>query len=165
MQQLTVDMLKEAGAFAPAKPERKEIKWLTDSGTLCEAIVHVRKKSFITLIEESRTANDSALTMASRITSSIVDENGKSVFKMEDILGNDEHGPICESLSMALLSAIYEVNGVGEKADPKPSSQSPSSGTNLSLPESAEKPSKKRKQTSRSKRLLAGNPTDSNTAP
>ncbi len=93
MQQLTVDMLKEAGAFAPAKPERKEIKWLTDSGALCEAVVHVRKKSFITLIEESRTANDSALTMAARITSSIVDENGKSVFKMEDVLGNEEHGP------------------------------------------------------------------------
>lgn len=163
MQQLSIEMLKQSGAFAPAKPERREIKWLTDSGDLCEAVVHVRKKSFITLIEESRTANDSALTMAARITSSIVDESGKPIFKMEDILGNEDHGPICESLSMALLSAIYEVNGIGEKADPKRSSQSQSSGTNLSLPESVEKPLKKRKQTSRSKRLLAGSHTESST--
>ncbi|POC08112.1 hypothetical protein CRN61_17930 [Vibrio vulnificus] len=165
MQQLSIEMLKQSGAFAPAKPERREIKWLTDSGDLCEAIVHVRKKSFITLIEESRTANDSALTMAARISSSIVDEAGNPIFKIEDILGNQEHGPICESLSMSLLSAIYEVNGIGEKADPKRLSQSPSSGMSLSLPESAEKRSKKRSRRLPTEKSLVGSPTESNTAP
>lgn len=163
MQQLSIEMLKQSGAFAPAKPERREIKWLTDSGDLCEAVVHVRKKSFITLIEESRTANDSALTMAARISSSIVDEAGNPIFKIEDVLGNEEHGPICESLSMALLSAIYEVNGIGEKADPKRSSQSLNSGTNLSLPESGVKRSKKRSRRSHTEKSLAGSHTESST--
>ncbi|MBF4302489.1 phage tail assembly chaperone family protein, TAC, partial [Vibrio anguillarum] len=59
MQQLSIDMLKNAGAFAPAKPERREIKWITDDKKLHEAVIYVRKKSFLTLIEESKTASDS----------------------------------------------------------------------------------------------------------
>lgn len=136
MQQLSVEMLKTAGAFAPAKPERREIKWISDDQNLHEAVVYIRKKSFITLIEESQSSTDSILVMASRISSSVVDENGTPIFKIEDIVGNDDHGPICDSLSIALLNAIYDVNGVGNKADPKLSSQSASSGKNSSLLES-----------------------------
>ncbi|WP_158138653.1 phage tail assembly chaperone family protein, TAC [Vibrio metschnikovii] len=132
MQQLSIDMLKNAGAFAPAKPERREIKWITDDKKLHEAVVYIRKKSFITLIEESQSGTDSVFVMASRISSSVVDEYGSPIFKVEDIVGNEEHGPICDSLAMALLNAIYDVNGLGNKADPKPSSQSVSSGKNSS---------------------------------
>jgi hypothetical protein len=59
---------------------------------------------------------------------------------MEDIMGNDKHGPICESLGMALLAAIWDVNGLGKKPDPKQSATTTSSGASLSLPESVEKP-------------------------
>ncbi|MGC7875629.1 phage tail assembly chaperone family protein, TAC [Vibrio anguillarum] len=147
MQQLSIDMLKNAGAFAPAKPERREIKWITDDKKLHEAVIYVRKKSFLTLIEESKTASDSTLAMATRISGSIVDEAGQQIFKAEDIVGNDEHGPICDLLAMSLLNAIYDVNGVGAKADPKPLSQSVSSGKSSSLPELAAPRSKKLSKT------------------
>ncbi|EKF9664432.1 phage tail assembly chaperone family protein, TAC [Vibrio mimicus] len=163
MQQLTVEMLKQAGAFAPAKPERREIKWINDSQEIIEAVIHVRKSSFITMIEESKSVADSSYLMATRIASSVVDEQGKPVFTVDDLLGNEERGPICQSLAIALLNAIYDVNGVGKKADPKPSSQPTNSGTNLSLPASVGKRLKKRKTRSLTAKSSTGNPTDSST--
>lgn len=163
MQQLTVEMLKQAGAFAPTKPERREIKWINDSQDIIEAVIHVRKSSFITMIEESKSVSDSSYLMATRIASSVVTEQGQPVFTVDDLLGNEDHGPICQSLAIALLNAIYDVNGVGKKADPKPSSQPTNSGTNLSLPASVVRPSRKPKTRSLTEKSSTGNPTDSST--
>ncbi|WPC72920.1 phage tail assembly chaperone family protein, TAC [Vibrio porteresiae] len=148
MQQLSVDMLKTAGAFAPAKPERKEIEWMVDGrDESFKAIVYVRKKSFLTLIEESKSAKESDLAIASKISSSIVDAEGKPIFHVGDVIGNEDHGPMCAGLSMALLAVIYEVNGLGLEADPKQSQPMMSSGVTSSSQESAETRSKEQSKT------------------
>lgn len=140
MQQLSVDMIKQAGAFAPAKPERREIKWASDDGEIHEAVIFVRKKSFLTLLEESKAGPDpdSNKKMAVKIVGGIVGEDGNPIFSLDDILGNEEHGPICSSLAMALLSSIYDAEGLGKKADPKSLMTTPSSGVSLSSQASEE---------------------------
>lgn len=143
MTTLNRELLRSSGSYAKLQPERRDINWyvMDDEGNEQElsAVVFVRKRSFATISAEAKfVANDSQL--AGRIVSSIVDEDGQPVFALEDIIGNDDHGPICESLGMALLAAIWDVNGLGKKPDPKPSATTTSSGANLSLPESVEKP-------------------------
>jgi len=137
---LNRDLLISSGSYAKLLPESREINWFVanDDGTEKEfsAVIYVRKKSFATISAEAKfSANDSQL--AARIVSSIVDDDGQPIFTIDDIMGSDDHGPICESLGMALLAAIWDVNGMGKKPDPKPSATTTSSGVNLSLPESA----------------------------
>lgn len=132
---LNRDLLVSSGSYAKLLPEQREIQWyvVNEEGVEQElsAVVFVRKKSFATISAEAKfSANDSQL--AARIVSSIVDEEGRPVFTIEDIMGNDEHGPICESLGMALLAAIWDVNGMGKKPDPKPSATTTSYGASSS---------------------------------
>lgn len=143
MTTLNRELLHSSGSYAKLQPERREIKWfvIDEEGHEQElsAVVYVRKRSFATISAEAKfVANDSQL--AGRIVSSLVDEEGRPAFTLEDIMGNDDHGPICESLGMALLAAIWDVNGLGKKPDPKQSATTTSSGASLSLPESVEKP-------------------------
>jgi len=130
MNLLSKEMLASSKSFTQAAPVRREITWFVtdDSGEEKEfsALVFVRKKSFATITAEAKfVASDGV--MASRICASIVDEDGNQLFQPQDIMGcadsDDQpgHGPICESLGMALLNAIWEVNGVHKTPDPKPS--------------------------------------------
>lgn len=149
MSLLNKDLLASSRSFTAAAPVQREIKWyVTDEeGNEKEfsAIVYVRKKSFATVNTEARfQANDGV--MVARICASIVNEQGQPLFTPEDLMGNAgreleegevEHGPICESLGMALLAAIWEVNGLSKKPDPKPSQTKKSSGASSSSPESA----------------------------
>jgi len=141
MNILNKDFLQSSGSYAKLRPESREINWyvLGEDGEEqnLSAFVYVRKKSFATISAEAKfSANDSQL--AARIVSSIVDDEGQPIFTLEDIMGNDEHGPICESLGMALLAAIWDVNGLSKKPDPKQSATTTSSGASLSSPESVE---------------------------
>jgi hypothetical protein len=141
MNSLNRELLHSSGSYATLQPERREIKWyvLDEEGNEKDvsAVVYVRKRSFATISAEAKfSANDSQL--AARIVSSIVDDEGQPIFTLEDIMGNDEHGPICESLGMALLAAIWDVNGLSKKPDPKQSATTTSSGASLSSPESVE---------------------------
>ena len=151
MRLLDASMLASSGSFTAAAPVQREIKWhvTDDDGHEKEfsAIIYVRKKSFATVNTEAKfQANDGV--MVARICTSIVDEHGKPLFTPEDLMGNSgrelaedevEHGPICESLGMALLAAIWEVNGLSKKPDPKLLLKKTNSGANSSSPESAEK--------------------------
>lgn len=144
--QLTVESLKAAGAFAPARPEQDTITWFNQAGEPLTATVYVRKRSFNTVLHESQSNIIGSHIMAARIASSIVNEKGEPVFNVDDITGNDDHGPMCESLAMALLGVISKVNGMDD-ASPKTSPPKTNSGTNLSLPESAETQSNKPEKT------------------
>lgn len=120
--ELSLDLLKEAGAFAPAKPEQTEINWTAVDGTEHKATVHVVKKSFATAAREIQNHAGTGFGehMAGRIAASIVDANGKPIFTTGDVLGNDDHGPMCDSLGWALIDAINRVNGFSAEPDPKP---------------------------------------------
>jgi hypothetical protein len=151
MNLLNKDLLVRSGSFTAAAPVQHEIKWYVtdDQGKEQElsAIVYIRKKSFATVNTEAKfQANDGV--MVARICASIVNEQGQPLFSPEDLMGNSgreltedevEHGPICESLGMALLAAIWEVNGLSKKPDPKPLRKKKNSGANSSSPESAAK--------------------------
>ncbi|MGI2095456.1 phage tail assembly chaperone family protein, TAC [Shewanella glacialipiscicola] len=163
--ELSVASLIQSGSYSPAKPERREISWVNPNGETCTAAVFIRKKSFATACIESNHYSSGIGSLTSRIVSSVVDEGGKNLFEIDDIMGNDAHGPICDSLGMALIGAINEVNGFGLKPDPKALPPTTNSGVNSSSQALAEEPSKKPSKTSRIEKSSTGLPTDQSSAP
>lgn len=163
--ELSVASLIQLGSYSPAKPERREIEWINPNGETCTAAVFIRKKSFLTANIEANNYHSGIDLLTSRIVSSIVDEHGKPLFEIDDILGNDAHGPICDSLGMALIGAINEVNGFGLKPDPKALPPTTNSGTSSSSQALADEPSKKPSKTSRTEKSLTGSPTEQSSAP
>lgn len=118
--ELSISSIQEAGGFAPARPEKREVTWhVVKDGEPVEytATVYIRKKSFNTVSIESQAFNARADIVAARIASSVVDSKGKPIFTTEDITGTEERGPLCESLALALLGAIAEVNGLSKPAE------------------------------------------------
>ncbi|MBS9781478.1 MAG: phage tail assembly chaperone family protein, TAC [Gammaproteobacteria bacterium] len=100
------------------KPIEKEITW-HNGDSENTATVYVKPLSYHEAMSDIDTMNDSEdnrKAVAKRIASSIVDEDGNAVFTPGDIDGtaNPERGAICSSLTIALLSAIGEVNGLGK---------------------------------------------------
>lgn len=163
--ELSVASLIQSGSYSPAKPERREISWKNSNGETNKAVVFIRKESFATAQAEARNYNLGVDWLTSRIVSSIVDEHGKPLFEVDDILGNDAHGPICDSLGYALIGAINEVNGIGLKPDPKALPPTTNSGTNSSSQALADEPSKKPSKTSRTEKSSTGSPTEQSSAP
>lgn len=136
--ELSISSLEELGAFAPARPEKREIEWTVVNNGITKkhkATVYVRKLSFATLTTESMSPNYRDNIVAARIAASVVDSNNKPIFTAADLIGNTERGPICESLGLALMAVVSEVNYLGE--DTKNSPPPNPSGTSSSSPESA----------------------------
>lgn len=163
--ELSVASLIQSGSYSPAKPELREISWINPNGETCIASVFIRKKSFATANIEANNYHSGIDSLTSRIVSSIVDESGKPLFEIDDILGNDAHGPICDSLGMALIGAINEVNGLGLKPDPKALPPTTNSGTSSSSQALADEPSKKPSRTSHTEKSSTGSPTEQSSAP
>jgi len=111
---LTLDSLAEIGAFTGA-PVEKEISWRIGDAEHT-ATVYVRPLSYHSAIADLRSISTNQDAVASRIASSIVDEEGKPVFTAEDITGDadPERGPMHGNIVMALLTVIGEVNGLGK---------------------------------------------------
>ncbi|MEN3158296.1 phage tail assembly chaperone family protein, TAC [Alkalimonas sp. NCh-2] len=145
--EFSMQALEEAGAFMPARPEKREIEWfvMKEDGSKKDfkATIYVRKLSFATLSAESMSMNYRDNVIAARIAASVVDAKGKPVFTADDLIGNEERGPICESLGLALLKAVAEVNNL--KGEEKNSQPPMKSGTKSCSPASAAKRSRKPK--------------------
>lgn len=163
--ELSVASLIQSGSFAQAKPERREISWINPNGETHKATVFIRKESFATAQAESSNLNRGTDWLTARILGSVVNEQGKPLFEADDILGNEAHGPICDSLGYALIGAINEVNGIGLKPDPKALPPTTNSGTSSCSQESADEPSKKPSKTSHIEKSSTGSPTEQNSAP
>ncbi len=100
------------------KPVEKEITWHNGTGEHT-ATVFVKPLSYdeaIAQIDAYNNESDNKQAIAERIASSIVDENSEPVFTVGDIDGSadPERGAICSGLTMSLLGAIGEVNGLGK---------------------------------------------------
>lgn len=111
---LNKDALNNDALFI-GKPVKKEIKWFHGDEEF-KADIYVKPLSYQSAVGDlTAVANDGDVT-AQRIAESIVDENGDTVFTVGDIDGtaNPERGAISSSLTMALLNAIGEVNGLGK---------------------------------------------------
>jgi hypothetical protein len=110
-QTISIDSLKTAGAFT-GRPVEKEIEW-NSGGEDRKATVYVRQLSYATAVADIVSGVEKTDHIAARIAASICDADGHAIFTPGDITGDadPERGPLCSSLTIALLSAIGEVNG------------------------------------------------------
>ncbi len=104
MTELSIANLKKAKAFT-ARPVAKEIEWAGSKFTC-----YVRPLSYQTAVGDIA-AHRGADPLACRIASSICDAEGKPVFTVNDITGEDdpEKGALDPDLTNLLLIAIGEV--------------------------------------------------------
>lgn len=111
---LSIDSLKEMGAFTGAPVER-EITWKQGDKEL-KVTVFVRPLSYMTAKSDLLAMSGKGDAVAGRISASICDAAGKPIFTQEYITGEAEEslGPLDGNLTMALLSVIGEVNGMGK---------------------------------------------------
>ncbi|HDZ55372.1 MAG TPA: phage tail protein [Pseudomonas xinjiangensis] len=112
--QLSIDSLKQAGAFTGAPVER-EITW-KQGDKENTATVYVRPLSYRSAVSDLFAAGSKGDPIAGRIAACICDEKGEAVFTAADITGeaDPERGPLDGGLTMALLAVIGEVNGMGK---------------------------------------------------
>ena len=146
---LNIESLRQAGSFT-GRPVEKEISWKQGKDTYT-ATVFVRPLGYQTAVSDVLAAGGVQDSIAGRIAAAICDEEGNPIFTAMDIT----HGPIDPeerakdkkstkrlgaldgNLTVALLTAIHEVNNLGKTTS---SPNSTSSGTSLSSPESAAAP-------------------------
>ncbi len=146
--ELTLDSIKQAGGFTKSRAVKREIKWLNDEGKEFNATVYVRPQSFVSAVALSGSlAAGCPDQLTAEIVAGIVDESGKPIFTVEDLVGNEEHGPLCDGLGMALWYEIHTVNRLGEIADPKTSALTMSSGATSPSQELVDEPSKSHSET------------------
>ncbi|WP_417315704.1 phage tail assembly chaperone family protein, TAC [Cycloclasticus pugetii] len=111
---LSLDSLKQAGAFTGA-PVEKEITW-KHGDKEHTMTTYVRPLSYSAAVSDIKAMSGKGDAVAGRIAASIVDEKGVPVFTPEDITGDadPDRGPLDGNLTMALLTAIAEVNNLGK---------------------------------------------------
>ena len=111
---LTLDNLRQAGAFTGAPVERS-IKWKQDGKEL-EATVFVRPLGYSAAVAGLAAAGGRVDPVAGRIAASICDADGKQVFTPGDITGDadPERGALDGNLTVSLLAVIGEVSGAGK---------------------------------------------------
>ncbi|WP_241610132.1 phage tail assembly chaperone family protein, TAC [Rosenbergiella epipactidis] len=112
--QLTLDSLKETGAFT-GRPVEKEITWKQGDKDIT-ATVYIRPLGYHSAKSDILSSSGIIDNFAGRIASSICDENGVPVFTAQDITGeaDPERGALDGNLTVALLIAIQEVNELGK---------------------------------------------------
>ncbi|URD40651.1 phage tail assembly chaperone family protein, TAC [Pseudomonas sp. BYT-5] len=143
---LNIDSLRQAGAFT-GRPVEKEISWRQGDDTLT-ATVFVRPLGYQSAVSDVLAAGGKQDSIAGRIAAAICDEEGNPVFTALDIthgpldpaeLAKDRDstkrlGALDGNLTVALLTAIHEVNNLGKTPN---SASSTNSGTSSSSPASA----------------------------
>lgn len=117
---LSIDSLKEAGAFSGA-PVEKQIKWRQGEEEY-EATVYVRPLSYQAAMSDIASIHAKGDAAAGRIAASICDEEGKPVFTAADITGeaDPERGALNHALTIELLRVIAETNSLGERRAKSP---------------------------------------------
>jgi len=113
--ELSIRALTAAGAFVAA-PVKKDIAWHAD-GKLHKAVIYIRQDSFLTLTKRWDEKREGAEATAVRIAASVCNKAGEPVFTVEDIIGSEVsgHGPLTAELTIVLLAAIQQANGVSQE--------------------------------------------------
>ncbi|WP_110877038.1 phage tail assembly chaperone family protein, TAC [Franconibacter helveticus] len=132
---LTLDSLKQAGAFT-GRPVEKKIDWKQGDKELT-ATVYIRPLGYYTAMTDVMAAHGRIDGVAGRIAASICDEEGKPVFTPADITGeaDPERGALDGQLTLALLLAIQEVNDLGKTNSPEKTKSGASSSSTESAGE------------------------------
>ncbi|EMX3579529.1 TPA: phage tail assembly chaperone family protein, TAC [Klebsiella pneumoniae] len=113
--QLTLDTLKETGAFT-GRPVEKEIKWKGRDGKEHKVTAYVRPVGYHSTKVDLLASKGKVDPVAGRIAAHICDEEGNPIFTEADILGtaSEERGALDGPIVIALLVAIQEVNELGK---------------------------------------------------
>ena len=130
-----ISELQALGAFA-GQPEKRDVTFHVN-GEPKTLTFYIRKAAYNTVTTQWRPENQGKDAIALRLASYVCDEKGDPVFTVEDITGTAERGPLIETLTIALFTAIGQVNGLTDNGDEE-KKESTSSGTNSSAEESAE---------------------------
>ncbi|MBI6916547.1 phage tail assembly chaperone family protein, TAC [Pseudomonas juntendi] len=125
---LSIQNLQEVGAFTGA-PVEKTITWKQGTQEFT-ATVYVRLLGYQSAVSDLIAVAGKHDGVAGRIASCICDEAGQPIFKIGDITGEADpaRGALDGNLTVALLSAIGEVNNPG-KTQSSPSSTSSSTSS------------------------------------
>jgi tail assembly chaperone len=112
------------GAFVSASEPtvKRQITWTNTEGEEQTADIWVRKASYHTITHAWKQAADNQEHLAARIATMVCDESGGPIFTTGDVLGTADpsRGPICDTLFLALITAVNEVNS-GKKSPQKTS--------------------------------------------
>lgn len=121
---LNLKDLVAQGAFVSASQPtvKREITWHNTEGEEQKADIWVRLASYHTITNTWKAAEGNQEHLAARIATMVCDEEGAPIFTTADILGTADasRGPICDTLFLALISAVNEVNS-GKKSPQKTS--------------------------------------------
>jgi len=123
---LNLKDLVAQGAFVSAtEPHvKREIRYQGTDGEEVVCDVWVRRASYHTITNTWKAAADNQEHLAARIATMICDEEGNPVLSTGDVLGTADpsRGPICDTLFLALITAVNEVQT--EKTNPRKTSGS-----------------------------------------
>tara|TARA_R110001583_G_scaffold18501_4_gene73554 strand:- start:4475 stop:4936 length:462 start_codon:yes stop_codon:yes gene_type:complete len=139
-----IETLAANGGFVSRIAVPEEIKWKHE-GEEFTATVHVLPLSYVTAKSDIVATQLQSDPLAARIAHCIVDEEGKPVFTVADVVGyaDPERGPLSNSLTHELLRVIGKVSKLGKPQGSLPTKTK--SGTSSSLMASAGARSKKLK--------------------
>lgn len=112
--QLTIESLKEKGAFTGA-PVEKEVSWKQGEQEFTST-VFVRPLAYQSAVNDVLAGRNKGDAVAGRIAACICDAEGHPVFSIGDITGtaDPERGALDGNLTMALLVVIGEVHNLGK---------------------------------------------------
>lgn len=121
---LNLKDLVAQGAFVSASEPtvKREIKWHNVDGEEQKADIWVRLASYHTITNTWKAAEGNQEHLAARIATMVCDEEGAPIFTTADVLGTADpaRGPICDTLFLALITAVNEANS-GKKSPQKTS--------------------------------------------
>lgn len=107
--------LIDNGAFVSEPQVKRQIAWHNTNGVEQVMDIWVRKASYHTITNTWKAAEGNQEHLAARIATMVCDENGSPVLSVADVLGTTGvtgRGPMCDTLFLALITAVNEVNGL-----------------------------------------------------
>lgn len=116
---LNLKDLVAQGAFVSASEPtvKREIVWHNTEGEEQKADIWVRLASYHTITNTWKAAEGNQEHLAARIATMVCDEDGAPIFTTGDVLGTADpsRGPICDTLFLALITAVNEAQSAKTK--------------------------------------------------
>ena len=109
---LNLKDLVAQGAFVKEPFVKRRITWHNTEGEELTADICVRLASYHTITNTWKAAEGNQEHLAARIATMVCDEEGGPILSTADVLGTADpaRGPICDTLFLALITAVNEVN-------------------------------------------------------
>lgn len=107
------DLVAQGAFISASEPHvKREISWHNTDGAPLKADIWVRRASYHTITNTWKAAEGNQEHLAARIATMVCDEDGGPILSTADVLGTADpaRGPICDTLFLALITAVNEVN-------------------------------------------------------